>query len=54
MIIGDKILNTVFKSNFVQGPNAYSITLPATIIGKKMPTVPNKIPAAGILELPEK
>ena len=54
MIIGDKILNTVFKSNFVQGSNAYSITLPATIIGKKMPTVPNKIPAAGIWELPEK
>jgi hypothetical protein len=29
------------------------MVLPFTVIGNRLPTAPNKIPAAGLLELPE-
>ncbi|MBE6356090.1 MAG: hypothetical protein E7058_03135 [Lentisphaerae bacterium] len=54
MIIGSRTTNIKLRSNLSEAKDMYTISVPFTVIGKKMPTVPANIPAAGILELPAK
>ena len=54
MLIGSSTINAIIKSNFSTAKDVYSVTVPFSVIGSRTPFAPGQIPAAGILELPEK
>ena len=52
-VSGLKKLNISLKNKFSPANDQYNTQIPFANIGSKMPTAPNKIPATGLLEIPE-
>ncbi len=46
-------IDILLKNNYHSSGGKYDMILPFSIIGKRLPTAPGRIPATGLLELPE-
>ena len=53
IITTEKTIDIELKNNYSGANSQYNMILPLSVIGNRLPTAPGKIPAAGLLELPE-
>ena len=53
MLSDQKTFNIKLKNSFTSTSGKYDMELPFSVIGQRQPTAPNRIPAGGLLELPE-